>query len=114
MSTLKLKLKLGNAKGRLTRAVSFVDTIETGTPLEMLEIRLEKLNEAWSDFAKVHDELLQTATEEQFKELEVEFSDYESRFFRAHSRLVQHIRKSSRLFVKIRWGSNSRSSNQRF
>ncbi|XP_055922710.1 uncharacterized protein LOC129953537 [Eupeodes corollae] len=60
-----LKIKCGNAKGRLTRAAAFVETIDESTTLEMLEIRLNKLETAWSEFSSLHNEILEQSQESQ-------------------------------------------------
>ena len=48
-----LKQKRGVAKATLTRAVDFVKTIEQLTSLEMLEIRLNRVIEAWQEFTSL-------------------------------------------------------------
>lgn len=86
-----LKTKRGNAKGRLTRAAAFIETIGNETPVEMLQIRVTKLDESWADFSSLHHSLLDTANENEVKELETEFGEYEDKYFNAHSSLMKAI-----------------------
>ncbi|XP_055922810.1 uncharacterized protein LOC129953594 [Eupeodes corollae] len=88
-----LKVKCGNAKGRLTRAAAFVETIDESTPIEMLEIRLGKLETAWTEFSALHNEILQQSEETEVDEMENEFSAYETKYFVTNSQIVKAIRE---------------------
>ncbi|XP_055842658.1 uncharacterized protein LOC129909610 [Episyrphus balteatus] len=88
-----LKVKCGNAKGRLTRAAAFVETIDESTPIEMLEIRLGKLETAWTEFSALHNEILEQTEETEVDEIENEFSAYETKYFVTNSQIVKAIRE---------------------
>ena len=86
-----LKVKCGNAKGRLTRAAAFVETIDESTPLQMLEIRLGKLETAWTEFSALHNEILEQTEETEVDEIENEFSAFETKYFVTNSQIVKAI-----------------------
>ena len=87
-----VKAKRGRAKGRLTKAADFAATVDINTPLAMLQIRLEKLEETWSDFIALQDEMYLYIDEDDFVDPEPEFYEYEAKYFVAHSVLSSFIK----------------------
>lgn len=80
-----LKVRRGHAKGCVTRAVVFAENIDPTVTIEMLEVRLEKLEDAWSNFISLHNEFLNLSDATDFVDPEPEFIEYESKYFLAQS-----------------------------
>ncbi|XP_055844957.1 uncharacterized protein LOC129911250 [Episyrphus balteatus] len=95
-----LKVKCGNAKGRLTRAAAFAEAIDESITIEMLEIRLNKLETTWSEYSSLHNEILEKAEDEEVSELESEFSEYELKYFVSNAELVKAIRDREKTSTK--------------
>lgn len=72
-----LIFKRGHIKASLTRAVAFAEAIDNRVSLELLEIRLQKIEEAWTEFV----------------DPEPDFVEYESKYFLAQSTLAKEIRQ---------------------
>lgn len=72
-----IKAKRGRVKGILTRAAIFAEKVDVDTALSMLEIRLIKLDETWSEFISLQDELYNFAGEKDFIDPEPEFKQYD-------------------------------------
>ncbi|XP_055911947.1 uncharacterized protein LOC129945972 [Eupeodes corollae] len=90
-----LKHRRGIAKATLTRAVEFITSIEQLTSLEMLEIRLNRVIEAWHEFTTLHYECLQLVGEGEAEEFNTDFGLYEDKYFEAHAGLTVAIRERS-------------------
>lgn len=87
-----IKTKRGHVKGCLTRAVSFAESVDQRISLELLEIRVQKLEEKWTEFWLLQKQLLEFAGETDFVDPEPEFAEYESKYFVAQSTLTKVIR----------------------
>lgn len=88
-----IKAKRGRAKGCLTRALAFAESINTDTPLDMLEIRFSKLDEVWSDFATLQDKLYQYVESPGYVDPDPELPEYEAKYFETYSLLSNAIRE---------------------
>lgn len=88
-----IKAKRGRAKGCLTRALAFAESINTDTPLDMLEIRFSKLDEVWSDFATLQDKLYQYVESPGYVDPDSELAEYEAKYFETYSLLSNAIRE---------------------
>lgn len=93
MSALKLKLQRENAQGRLNRASSFAESIDDSTTLELLEVRLNKLEETWLEFSSVHNDYISHVKGNDLVVVESEFAAYEDKYFLAHAKHVKSIRE---------------------
>ncbi|XP_055850361.1 uncharacterized protein LOC129914934 [Episyrphus balteatus] len=88
-----LKAKRGHVKGVLTRAATFAENIDDRVSSELLETRLESLQDAWNKFITLTDELFSFSEQEDYVDPSDDFSDYESKYFTAQSTFVKEIRE---------------------
>ncbi|XP_055918318.1 uncharacterized protein LOC129950401 [Eupeodes corollae] len=113
-----VKQKRGRAKGTITRVSTFSESVVDSTPIDMLEIQLKKLQEAWSEFVLQQNNLYEFYDQEGFVDPEPEYGEYETKYFEAFSKLSGSIRKhpdkdrdeASTINASVLQKSNSRQS----
>ncbi|XP_055916039.1 uncharacterized protein LOC129948917 [Eupeodes corollae] len=113
-----VKQKRGRAKGTITRVSTFSESVVDSTPIDMLEIQLKKLQEAWSEFVLQQNNLYEFYDQEGFLDPEPEYGEYETKYFEAFSKLSGSIRKhpdkdrdeASTINASVLQKSNSRQS----
>ncbi|XP_055909573.1 uncharacterized protein LOC129944268 [Eupeodes corollae] len=98
MTSLQLR---GHAKGAITRATNFCESLTGDEDLPMLEVRLEKLEIAWKDFSFHHISSLEGLDEQAVFTLEAEFEEYEMKYFGAHTKFTKAIREKQSVDKQI-------------
>ncbi|XP_055922824.1 uncharacterized protein LOC129953606, partial [Eupeodes corollae] len=88
-----IKVKRGYAKGTLTRAAQFAESLPVDITLAELEIRLERLHQAWLDFLSLNHELCEFCDDANFVDPGLEFEEYEEKYLKTHSIFTNQIRQ---------------------
>ncbi|XP_055922945.1 uncharacterized protein LOC129953645 [Eupeodes corollae] len=97
MTIQRVKGKRGRAKASLSLQSVFAENINDSTTLAALEIHLSRLNEAWSDFNALSDQMYQFVDDPGYVDPEPEFEEYESKYLKTHAILTTSIRDKTPL-----------------
>ncbi|XP_055846848.1 uncharacterized protein LOC129912570 [Episyrphus balteatus] len=91
-----VKVRCGHAKAGITRALSFALTIDDSTSIDLLEIHMTRLTDAWSNFTTHQDSLYEFCDDEAFVDPEEEFAEYEDKYCQAYALIQNSIRNLSK------------------